>query len=40
MTHNVMFKIVNLVAIWIIGIFGWNIAIFLIKHLSFEELLW
>ena len=37
MFHNVIFKIVNLVAIWIIGIFGWNLAIFPKKHISFKE---
>ena len=25
---NVILKIINFVAIWIIGIFGWNITIF------------
>ena len=29
----------NLVAIWIVGIFAWNLAISPQKHLSFEELL-
>ena len=38
--QNVIFKIVDLIATWIIGIFGWNQAIFKKKHLSFEELLW
>ena len=28
MFHIIILKIVNLVAIWIIGIFGWNLAIF------------
>ena len=37
--HNVIFKIVDLVAIWKL-IFSAEIAIFSIKHLSFKELLW
>ena len=29
--HNVILKIVNFVAIWVISIFGWNLAIFSLK---------
>ena len=36
--YNVIFKIVNFVAIWIL-VFRLNLAIFVIKHISFEELL-
>ena len=36
--YNVIFKILDLVAIWILVFFGLNLAISLIKHISFEEL--
>ena len=38
MFQNVILNIVNLIASWIIDIFGWNLN-FPPKHLSFEELL-